>query len=316
MNRRAKPLVDEARVPGTNEEYLLYQTLLGVWPLEALERELSDDEHHALEERVSAYLVKALREAKLHTSWVNVNEPYETACAEFLRHLLDRDATGNPFLTDLRRFLPRVAIPGIYNSLAQVVLKVTAPGVPDLYQGTELWDFALVDPDNRRPVDYAERRRRLTELAGLRGELLHERIAAARARPADGTLKLLVMMRALAHRRRHRDLYQEGAYLPLVAEGPRARHVVAFARVGRDGRAAISVTGRFFAPREGAAQPPGDPAVWEGTRLVLPAELARGSYREVIGEAELAGDADRKTGLPLDRIFSMLPVAIVEPSRS
>ena len=146
MNRRAKPLVDEARVPGTNEEYLLYQTLLGVWPLEALERELSEAEHRALEERVGAYLVKALREAKLHTSWININEPYEKACAEFLRHLLDRNATGNPFLADLRRFLPRVAIPGIYNSLAQVVLKVTVPGVPDLYQGTELWDFALVDP--------------------------------------------------------------------------------------------------------------------------------------------------------------------------
>ncbi len=158
MNRRAKPVVDEARVPGTNEEYLLYQTLLGVWPLEALERELTEAEHRALEERVGAYLMKALREAKLHTSWININEPYEKACAEFLRHLLDRNATGNPFLADLQRFLPRVAIPGIYNSLAQLVLKVTAPGVPDLYQGTELWDFALVDPDNRRPVDYAERR--------------------------------------------------------------------------------------------------------------------------------------------------------------
>jgi (1->4)-alpha-D-glucan 1-alpha-D-glucosylmutase len=316
MNRRAKPLVDEARVPGTNEEYLLYQTLLGVWPLEALERELSEAEHRALEERVGAYLMKALREAKLHTSWVNVNEPYEKACAEFLRHLLDRHATDNPFLADLRRFLPRVAIPGIYNSLAQVVLKVTAPGVPDLYQGTELWDFALVDPDNRRPVDYGERRKRLTELAGLRGEALHQRIAAARARPADGTLKLLVMMRALAHRRRHRELYDQGAYLPLVAEGPRARHVVAFARVARDGRAAITVTGRFFAPREGAAEAPGDPALWDGTRLMLPAELARASYRDVISEEEVAPGADRKTGLPLERIFSMLPVAIFEPSSS
>jgi (1->4)-alpha-D-glucan 1-alpha-D-glucosylmutase len=315
MNRRAKPLVDEARVPGTNEEYLLYQTLLGVWPLEALERELSDEEHRALEERMGAYLMKALREAKLHTSWINVNEPYEKACAEFLRHLLDRDATGNPFLADLRRFLPRVAIPGIYNSLAQVVLKVTAPGVPDLYQGTELWDFALVDPDNRRPVDYVERRKRLTELAALRGEALQARVAAARARPADGTLKLLVMMRALAHRRRHPELYQEGAYLPLVAEGPRARHVVAFARVGSDGRAAISVTGRFFAPREGAPQTPGDPALWEGTCLMLPAELARWSYRDVISEAELAPGSDHKTGLPLERIFSMLPVAILEPTR-
>ena len=316
MNRRAKPVVDEARVPGTNEEYLLYQTLLGVWPLEALERELTEEEHRALEERVAAYLNKALREAKLHTSWINVNEPYEKACAEFLRHLLDRDATGNPFLADLQRFLPRVAIPGIYNSLAQVVLKVTVPGVPDLYQGTELWDFALVDPDNRRPVDYAARQARLAELAPLEGLALQAQIAEARARPADGTLKLLVILRALAHRRRRREIYEGGAYLPLVAEGPRARHVVAFARVAGDGRAAISVTGRFFAPREGSGQAPADAALWEGTHLLLPAELARGSYREVISDAEVTTGGDRKTGLPLGRIFSMLPVAILEPGRS
>jgi len=315
MNRRAKAVVDEVRVPGTNEEYLLYQTLLGVWPLEALDRELSEEEHRALEVRVSDYLLKALREAKVHTSWINVNEPYEKACRQFLLQLLDRNATGNPFLADLRRFLPRVAIPGIYNSLAQVVLKITAPGVPDLYQGTELWDFALVDPDNRRPVDYAQRRARLAELAALGGEALQARIAAARARPADGTLKLLVMMRALAHRRRHRDLYERGTYLPVVAEGPRARHVVAFARVASDGRAVITVTGRFFAPLVLATPDPGGAAVWDETRLLLPAELAHWPYREVISEAEVAADAGRKTELPLGRIFSMLPVAILEPGR-
>jgi (1->4)-alpha-D-glucan 1-alpha-D-glucosylmutase len=311
MNRRAKPVVDEARVPGTNEEYLLYQTLLGVWPLEALDRELSETEHRALEERVGAYLVKALREAKLHTSWINVNEPYEKACAEFLRHLLDREATENPFLADLRRFLPRVAIPGIYNSLAQVVLKVTAPGVPDLYQGTELWDFALVDPDNRRPVDYGERRARLAELADLQGEALHERIAAACARPADGALKLLVTMRALGHRRRHRDLYERGSYLPLTAEGPRARQIVAFARIARDGRAAITVTARFFAPLDPAASAPAGKGDWEETRLRLPEELAHHPYHEVISDSEVTASAGRKTGLPLGRIFSMLPVAVL-----
>jgi len=239
-------------------------------------------------------------------------------------------------MADLARFSALLAPHGDRNSLAQLLVKLCAPGVPDLYQGTELWDFALVDPDNRRPVDYGLRRKRLQELAGLRGEALHERIAAARARPADGTLKQLVTMRALAHRKRHRELYQDGAYLPLVAEGPRARHVVAFARVGRDGRASITVTGRFFAPREGAAQPPGDPsepgmgamgtmgamgamwamwAMWEGTRLVLPAELAGASYRDIISEVEVGPGTDRKTGLPLERIFSMLPVAIFEPHR-
>ena len=312
MNRSGKTVVDEARVPGTNEEYLLYQTLLGVWPLEALDRELTDEEHRGLEARLRDYLVKALREAKVHTSWINVNEPYEKACGQFLRHLLDRDATGRPFLADLRAFLPQVAVPGIFNSLAQVVLKVTVPGVPDLYQGTELWDFTLVDPDNRRPVDYGDRRAQLGELAALRGEALQDRIAAARARPADGALKLLVTIRALAHRRRHRDLYERGAYLPLVAKGPGARHVVAFARVASDGRAAITVTGRFFAARQGAAHPPGDAARWDETHLQLPAEIVREHYREVISDTEVTRGTEHKTGLPLGRIFSMLPVAILE----
>jgi (1->4)-alpha-D-glucan 1-alpha-D-glucosylmutase len=194
-------------------------------------------------------------------------------------------------------------------------LKVTAPGVPDLYQGTELWDFALVDPDNRRPVDYGARRARLAELAVLQGEALHAAIAAARARPADGTLKLLVTMRALAHRRRHRDLYERGSYLPLAAEGPRARQIVAFARVARDGRAAITVTGRFFAPLDLAA-PPADRGDWEETRLRLPEELAHHPYHEVISDSEVTPSAGRKTGLPLGRVFSMLPVAVLQSGPS
>ncbi|HLK92282.1 MAG TPA: malto-oligosyltrehalose synthase [Polyangia bacterium] len=312
MNRRAKPRVDETRVPGSNEEYLIYQTLLGVWPLEALEGDLSEAAHQALIERVSNYLVKALREAKLHTSWVNVNEPYEKACDQFLRHLLERPVTGNPFLADFLQVLRRVALPGLYTSLAQVVLKATVPGVPDFYQGTELWDFSLVDPDNRRPVDYLPRQALLRELAPLRGEALRQRVESALQRPADGALKLLVTMRTLAHRRRHRELYRAGAYVPLAVEGPRARHVVAFARIGLDGRAALTVTGRFFAAF--AARPA--PDFWADTRVVLPDRLATGRYRETIGgEITVEVGGNQKGGLPLPEIFSILPVALLEPAQ-
>ncbi len=170
LNRKAKPRVEDAPVPGSNEEYFIYQTLVGVWPLEGVAAELDEAAHKTLVERVSGYLTKALREAKLHTSWVNVDEPYEKACQEFLARVLDRRGGDNPFLADLRQFLGRITLPGLYNSLSQVLLKITVPGVPDFYQGTELWDFSLVDPDNRRPVDYAARR-------ALRGRLTEPRRA-------------------------------------------------------------------------------------------------------------------------------------------
>jgi len=309
-NRRHRPLVDEMLVPGSNEEYFIYQTLLGVWPLEALESDLPEAAQREIAERVSGYLQKALREAKLHTSWVNVNEPYERACDQFLRRLLEPG--DNPFLANFQKFLPRVALPGIYNSLAQLVLKVTAPGVPDFYQGTELWDFSLVDPDNRRPVDYGLRSERLDALVGIDGDALHARIRQALARPADGTLKLLVTMRALAHRRHRRELYTTGAYRPLAAEGPRAAHLVAFAR-GEDSPS-ITAVGRLFAMLGAATHPPVGSEVWGGTRLLLPDGFPDGEYREVITGARFTAEREStRLCLPLERIFSILPVAIFEP---
>jgi (1->4)-alpha-D-glucan 1-alpha-D-glucosylmutase len=315
MNRRAKPLVDEARVPGADEEYLIYQTLIGLWPLEALEGELDAEAHAALTERLSAYLLKALREAKVHTSWINVNEPYERACDQFLRRLLARDPASNPFLPDLGRFVEGIATAGLCNALAQLVLKLTVPGVPDLYQGTELWDFSLVDPDNRRPVDYAARRARLDEIRNLEGDALRARLAAARARPGDGTLKLAVATRTLAHRRRHQRLYEAGAYLPLSIEGAHARHVVGFARVGADGASSITLVGRFLAALEATGRSSGT-AIWGRTSVRLPDELAADRYREIISDTSIAAQPDRRSELPLAGILSMLPVAVLEPIRT
>jgi (1->4)-alpha-D-glucan 1-alpha-D-glucosylmutase len=314
MNRRAKPIVDETRVPGANEEYFIYQTLIGLWPLEALDDQLDAEAHAALTERLSDYLRKALREAKVHTSWINVNEPYERACDEFLRRLLARDPAANPFLADLARFVEGIATAGLCNALGQLVLKLTVPGVPDLYQGTELWDFTLVDPDNRRPVDYAARRGTLNELRNLAGDALRARIAAARARPSDGALKLLVAARTLAHRRRHQRLYETGGYLPLAIEGPHAHHVVGFARVGAEGASSITVAGRFFAALEANGRSTGA-SVWGQARLRIPDELPAGPYREIISDTTVAAQPDRRSELPLAGILSMLPVAVLEPLR-
>jgi (1->4)-alpha-D-glucan 1-alpha-D-glucosylmutase len=314
MNRGFKTEVEDATIPGSNEEYFIYQTLVGVWPLEGVGAELAPAAHAGLTERVSSYLTKALREAKVHTSWVNVNQPYERACQSFLARLLDPRGGQNRFPADLRRFLARIALPGLYNSLSQVVLKTTVPGVPDFYQGTELWDLSLVDPDNRRPVDYAARRAvfaRVRELAGAEPGRLSAAIAQALAAPADGLLKMLVTARALAARRRHRALFDGGTYVPLEVTGPRARHVVAFARL-TPADAAVTIVGRFFTGLGAANRRPIGAEVWGDTRVTLPHVVRTATFHDVIGDTNVP--IDEQSGvrtLPVGAVFSMLPAALL-----
>ncbi|HEX3816655.1 MAG TPA: malto-oligosyltrehalose synthase, partial [Chthoniobacterales bacterium] len=155
LNRRWKRKIDESESPDANEEYLLYQTLLGAWPLEPF-RELSEASRKEFVGRIQQYMAKALKEAKLNTSWVQPNEPWDAAVAEFVAHVLD-PSPKNRFLKSFLPVAEEAARIGAMNSLSQTLLKLTSPGVPDIYQGSETWDFSLVDPDNRRPVDYAWR---------------------------------------------------------------------------------------------------------------------------------------------------------------
>jgi (1->4)-alpha-D-glucan 1-alpha-D-glucosylmutase len=308
LTRKLKPRVDEIRVPEANEEYLLYQTLLGVWPMDAVDRDLTEAERDALGVRVSAYMTKAVREAKVHSSWININAPYERAVEQFVKRLL----TAAPFVADLQRFLATLVAPGLYNSLSQLALKVTAPGVPDFYQGTELWDLSLVDPDNRRPVDYARRATLLAKVTALDEAALPAFIADALADPTDGALKLLVAARALRHRRASLAAFERGAYVPVAAEGSRSRHVVAFARA-HHGAASITVAGRFFASLVPAGRPVG-PEVWGDTRLRLPGSLPTGPYRDVLsGNRVSIAREGTERWLALGEIFCSLPVAILAP---
>jgi (1->4)-alpha-D-glucan 1-alpha-D-glucosylmutase len=308
MNRRRKTLVDDVRVPEASEEYLLYQTLLGVWPV----AEGGPEEHAALTERVAGYMTKALREAKVHSSWININQAYEAGVGEFLRRLME-DAPDNLFLQDLRRFVRQIVAPGVYSSLAQVLLKVTAPGVPDFYQGTELWDLALVDPDNRRPVDY-ERRQALLADVHRRAEQDPEALVADLvAHPGDGAIKLYVVERALGHRRAHRALYDKGSHLPLTADGTRRAHVVAFARV-QGGASALTITGRFFALLGAAERRPLGEATWADTRLLLDRALPRGDYRDVLTGRTVRAVGNGDHALRLADVFASLPVALLVPN--
>jgi (1->4)-alpha-D-glucan 1-alpha-D-glucosylmutase len=195
-------------LPDRNTEYLLYQTLVGAWPIEA--------------ERVIAYMEKASREAKTHTSWTKPNQAYESALRAFVEGILyNRD-----FMAELESFTKPLVEPGRINSLAQTLLKLTAPGIPDFYQGSELWNLSLVDPDNRRPVDYALRRRLLAELEGMTPEEIWRRID-------DGLPKLWVIRQTLKLRRERRLFAPEDDYRPLDCRGTKSRHVVAFARGDR-----------------------------------------------------------------------------------
>jgi (1->4)-alpha-D-glucan 1-alpha-D-glucosylmutase len=286
LNAEHKGLIeDEPDAPDPNEEYLIYQTLVGVWPWDRDAGTAGPGQE--FEARIQGYVKKALCEAKVHSSWINPDPDYEAAVAGFVSKLLDPAASGE-FLADLDAFVKRAAVHGRLNSLAQTVIRCTAPGVPDTYQGTEAWDFSLVDPDNRRPVDYAARQsllKSLTERAAGGVNHLARELAANTAAPG---VKLFVTSRALAVRRDHADLFARGGYLPTTAAGARAEHVFAFAR-HRDRAAALVVVPRLTARLATGKMPLGR-GVWGDTALELPGEFRSGTWENTLtGETTDAG---------------------------
>jgi (1->4)-alpha-D-glucan 1-alpha-D-glucosylmutase len=334
------------RAPSCNDEYLLYQTLLGVWPFRtpgnagnigklqdrpqaqqdtedaresairaAPNGDIPDEEELSrLCERVTAYMVKAAREAKLHSSWINPNAAYEEAMANFVQALLSR-GPANLFLPDFVAFQRRNAQLGAYSSLSQLVLKLTSPGVPDIYQGNELWDFSLVDPDNRRPVDYAARRTALHEIKAI-----HAREGAAACAQQliqslpDGRIKLYLTWKTLALRRERESLFREGGYLPLKAHGERGEHVCAFARCHAD-EVVLVVVPRLLGELMGedARQLPVGETAWGDTWLELPAELRQEEWIDAFTAGTLSADTrDGTIGLVLARLFNLFPYALLE----
>jgi (1->4)-alpha-D-glucan 1-alpha-D-glucosylmutase len=308
LNKKKLVLLDGQSVPDRNEEYLLYQTLLGAWPFGAMDAGAGE----VFRGRIKEYLTKAVREAKVNTSWNSPNTAYEDALSTFVDAIL-ATGPGNAFLADFVPFQEMVAHFGVFNSLSQVLLKMVSPGVPDFYQGTELWDLTLVDPDNRGQVDYQVRR---TALAGLKareaeigparlcGELLESR--------EDGRIKLHLIFRSLNYRRANRDLFESGEYLPLEASGAKARNLCAFARRA-GGKVVVAVVPRFpsgLAPELGQA-PLGERA-WLDTFLRLP-EGGAGRYRNVLTEEFLdSEEREGVAGISLALVFSSAPVALLE----
>ena len=291
-NRRWKRTINDAEAPDANEEYLLYQTLLGTWPIRA-SGEPEGVATAEYTERIQAYMAKALHEAKINTSWIQPNEEWDATMRDFVAKILD-PSPRNKFLPGFLPVAQEIARLGAINSLAQTLLKLTSPGVPDIYQGNEVWDYSLVDPDNRRPVDYKQRRDMLEALpTATIDELLRNW--------PDGRIKMFLTQRLLQFRREHVDLFDRGEYLPLRASGTLAECCVSFAR---------ELAGKWIiviAPRLSSRV--GFPPVaetWKDTSVGLPESLSLEHAHDLFTCREIRCDERR---VSVSDALSILPFA-------
>jgi len=306
LNRNKKMTISDGRVvPDRNEEYLLYQTLVGIWPWKSEATNRSE-----LVKRVQDYMTKAVHEAKVNLSWVNPNPEYVEALRKFIAEILNGRPRAKSFVALLEEFIGAVAFFGAMNSLAQTTLKLMAPGNPDIYQGTELWDFSFVDPDNRRPVDFELRRKLLLELRTSLdpAELCRNMLANYE----DGRIKMWVTVRGLEFRREHPELLRTGSYVPLETS-PGTQHVCAFARVLEHEdytQTVVVVVPRFPYTLMGGAPQPSIGDVWQNVALILPPGAPLEFENIFTGERVQAKDG----ALLCRDTFSSFPVCVLHAS--
>jgi (1->4)-alpha-D-glucan 1-alpha-D-glucosylmutase len=295
LNGRKKVSLQGRVAPDRNEEYLLYQTLLGAWPFGE-----PDDNFRR---RVTEFMIKALKEAKVHTSWITPNDEYEEAVANFTRAILE-PGEGNAFLDDFVQLQKKVAFFGVFNALSQTVLKLGSPGVADVYQGNELWDFSLVDPDNRRPVDFGVRQEHLRWIeshANGRARLARRLLESSE----DGRIKLYVTHCLMCRRRETPGLFVGGSYTPLRGN----QHVAAFARGFEGQSVVIAAPVQIATLTRGALSPPIGSEIWRDDVLPVPGEPGR-LYRDLFtGRTLAARHEGGKTVLKLAEVFELFPVA-------
>lgn len=292
INQIFKNENDDEMIPDKNDEYLLYQTLVGAWPLEGLNQTTKEK----FRERISTYMEKVIKEAKVHCSWVNPNEEYENGVMEFIHKILD-DQT---FFEKIQKFSYLIQDFGMLNSLSQVILKLTSPGIPDIYQGQEIWDFSLVDPDNRREVDFQKRRELLKKLENSPLAYLKN--------PRGGQIKLFITHRLLLLRQRYEDLFSKGSYVPLTIIGPMENCVIAYARIFND-QVVFTVTSRFFTSFMNDFFSYKDKGTWEDSFLEIPVELCNFQFKNIFFEGILTFSSSL---IPLQNIFTHMPFAVLE----
>jgi len=303
LNAKHKEEVDGRPAPDPNEEYFLYQTLLGVWPLERGSCE-------TLVVRLQAYLVKAMREAMVHTRWTRPNQRHEEVLQQFVARILSPAAED--FLRDFRPFQREIASYGMVNSLAQMLLKIVSPGVADFYQGSELWDLRLVDPDNRGPVDFERR-------IALQEQLARDETADATGLMRnmvehwhDGRIKLFLVRKAIRFRRENSALFQEGEFLPLETQGECQQNVVCFMR-RRNGNKVVVAVPRWLSQVASSGRGQRD---WRDTEVVLPADSSVQwrsivTGHDVMAHQELGGQSRARQSLKVSDLFEDFPVAFL-----
>lgn len=305
LNKRKKTMVEGQPAPSRNDEYLFYQTLVGAWPVAVSNGTVSAE----FQSRIRDYMVKAAREAKVHTSWINYNVIYEAALTDFIDAALN-DASFN---RDFSSFEAMISHHGMLNSLSQVLLKMTSPGVPDFYQGSELWDYSLVDPDNRRPVDYRTRQEMLRQLQEREAQVgPRQLVQELLASKEDGRIKLYLIFRCLNFRRRNRVLFEQGDYVPIQVQGEWARHVCVFGRRWQGALLLIAACRLTTALVGQEGQLPLGSESWGDTALMLPLDAAGGHYRNIITENPVPVSAGDGHLLPVAAIFADAPVAMLE----
>jgi (1->4)-alpha-D-glucan 1-alpha-D-glucosylmutase len=297
-NRGSLGEVDGAAAPSLNDEYLLYQNIVGTWPMRIGSLFRSNAQPQDYIERLKACALKSAREAKVSTSWSMPNEAYESAMGAFIERIF-AEPMRNPFLASVTRFLPPIRRLGAINGIAQMVLKTTLPGVPDFYQGCEFWDLSMVDPDNRRPVDFAARAMALDALATMD-------LAAAREQWREGWLKLFIAHRLLGLRNRLPDLFRFGDYRPLSVEGPDKDRIVAFGRHWQN-RQVVVLVGRLL-----AGKLRGDlAAFWPDGGFLAETHVADVAGRSWVDVISGAAIQSCDSGLAAAAALSALPVAVL-----
>ena len=325
-----KTIEDGESAPSINDEYLFYQSLLGIWPLdEQVELHafsphpgaLPEDALASLCTRMEQYMMKAVRESKTHTSWINPNEEYEEALSQYIRGVLLKPS--HLFLDSFVPFQAMMAQYGLYNSLSQTLLKLTVPGIPDIYQGTELWDFSLVDPDNRRPVDYGRAWGWLewqqSVLEARTPDVLNPLLNELWERMADGRIKQYLIAKVLRYRGEHLALFQHGSYIPLEVTGPAAEHVVAFARLAEDEQVIVlaprllfTLSGRHHSRH--SLFLPGNKTLWGDSAIVLPEELTGHPLFNLFNRETVTFNNPDEGGavtIPVAEILSSFPLGLL-----
>lgn len=272
LNAEHKVRGKRGNMPSANDEYAFYQTILGAYPFQ-------ESEMPGFVDRIEQCAIKSIREAKVHTAWLRPNQPYEEACSNFVKAILNSDR----FLTEFLPFQQKIAHYGLFNSLSQTLIKLTSPGIPDIYQGSELWDLSLVDPDNRRPVDFELRASFLDEIQASTDRLsLIQKLLATRQ---TGQIKQFLITQVLKLRNQYASTFLNGDYLPLEVTGKFKNHIIAFARKDSE-KTIVTIAPRFFSRLIQVEQLP-IAEIWEDTAIALPGT----SWRDAIADIEHNGEA-------------------------